>query len=175
METEEITINGRTTKDGRWSIEDVIMLGFDTCFPEDAKNLEIKSPWGRSRYVIPTHCFGFYDWFCKDYSLRGKAKKLFANAISLVMSDKCKHFNPLEYYVSLKNNCPCTGSLYDCLRFFPYDDNKTSFIISFKEGRVLFETTIGSKELEFSTFTELKDWFVNNFNEEDFRDKEVAV
>ena len=58
-------------------------------------------------------CHNFYDWFCKDKSLKNKATRLFkltkkvAQALAI---DEDTH------YVFFKNNCPMDGPLYDDLR-----------------------------------------------------------
>jgi hypothetical protein len=59
-------------------------------------------------------CYNFYDWFCKDSSLRNKSWKLMKQVKTFL-----KH-NPqidlLEHYVFFKNNCPMRGPLYDDFR-----------------------------------------------------------
>jgi len=58
-------------------------------------------------------CWGFYDWFCKDNSLKKRALKFisklkFLKEIGIIDGDRM--------YVWFKNNCPCNGSLYDDMR-----------------------------------------------------------
>ena len=53
---------------------------------------------------------GWYDWFCKDYALAGKTKKLGAKVCKIANS---KRFNKETSYVFFKNNCPVVGPLYD--------------------------------------------------------------
>ena len=53
---------------------------------------------------------GWWDWFCKDSSLRNKTQVLAKKVISLMNSPL---LNPSQQYVFFKNNCPLYGSLYD--------------------------------------------------------------
>lgn len=53
---------------------------------------------------------GWYDWFCKDTSLRNKTRFLGKRVISLA---KSKKINLDTMYVFFKNNCPMNGNLYD--------------------------------------------------------------
>jgi hypothetical protein len=62
----------------------------------------------------PSNCFGFYDWFCKDSSLKNKAKTLVSRLQAILKNNK--RFNPNTTYVFFKNNCPCRGRLYDDFR-----------------------------------------------------------
>ena len=52
----------------------------------------------------------FYDWFCSDKALKIKSKLLMTKA-DKVMSKL--GLDPETHYVSLKNNCPVNGKLYD--------------------------------------------------------------
>lgn len=74
------------------------------------------------------HCSGFYDWFCKFYSLEAKSKTLMAKVIKLMESGKV-NINAAEAYVFFKNNCPMSGPLYD------------SFSICDKDGSVILWAT----------------------------------
>lgn len=60
----------------------------------------------------------WYDWFCTDVGLVNRTKKL-AGTIKKVMTileKECCDLNAVD--VSLKNCCPLSGPLYDCVRFF---------------------------------------------------------
>ena len=59
-------------------------------------------------------CFNFYDWFCKDSSLKRKAHALFP----LVKRFLKEHpeIDIHSTYVFFKNNCPMNGPLYDDFR-----------------------------------------------------------
>lgn len=66
-------------------------------------------------------CFGFYDWFCADKTLEKRAKSLLSKLKFLV---KEKLVNPDTNYVWFKNNCPCSGSLYDDMRISTLDEDE---------------------------------------------------
>jgi hypothetical protein len=56
--------------------------------------------------------FNFYDWFCKDSSLKRRSDKLKLKLNFLVKSGLV---NP-DNLVTFKNNCPVNGKLYDDIR-----------------------------------------------------------
>ncbi|MFA7408569.1 MAG: hypothetical protein WCY93_12215 [Anaerolineaceae bacterium] len=56
---------------------------------------------------------GWYDWFCRDTSLRNKTRKLGKKMLQLMKSPK---INTETSYVWFKNNCPVYGRLYDDFR-----------------------------------------------------------
>jgi hypothetical protein len=58
-------------------------------------------------------CYNFYDWFCKDESLKGKSKRLFGMVKRWV---KKRNTDTDKVYVFFKNNCPMRGPLYDDFR-----------------------------------------------------------
>ena len=62
-------------------------------------------------------CYNFYDWFCKDTSLKNKAINLFGRVKAVVKAnEKSKMFIfPEGSDVFFKNCCPCYGNqrLYD--------------------------------------------------------------
>lgn len=58
-------------------------------------------------------CYNFYDWFCKDTSLKSKADKLFPMAIKFVEK---MNIDLDKHYVFFKNNCPVDDDLYDDFR-----------------------------------------------------------
>lgn len=62
---------------------------------------------------IENRCYNFYDWFCKDTSLKDKATRLFKQAKRFV---KKTGLDPEKHYVLFKNNCPMFGPLYDDFR-----------------------------------------------------------
>lgn len=70
---------------------------------------------------------GWYDWFCKDSSLRNKTYKM-GNIIA-----KIKNGGKVDldgWYVWFKNNCPkLNGPLYDDFRFERLDTFDIQFII----------------------------------------------
>lgn len=56
---------------------------------------------------------GWYDWFCNDFALAGKTRFLGNKLLTILDSKK---FDNDKTYVWFKNNCPCTGPLYDDFR-----------------------------------------------------------
>lgn len=57
---------------------------------------------------------GWYDWFCKDTSLRNKTQRM--GKIIAKIKDGGK-VDLKHWYVWFKNNCPLNGPLYDDFRF----------------------------------------------------------
>ena len=70
---------------------------------------------------------GWYDWFCNDYALAAKTKKLGKKLKQIMKSDKV---NCETSYVFFKNNCPCFGSLYDDFRICSIEDEEVIYTIS---------------------------------------------
>ena len=66
--------------------------------------------------------YGFWDWFCKDSSLKNQFKSMLPKIKFLV---KYKLINPETTYVWFKNNCPMDGSLYTDIRFSLLDADNT--------------------------------------------------
>jgi hypothetical protein len=56
---------------------------------------------------------GWYDWFCRDTSLKSKTQALGKKMLQLMKSDK---IDTDKHYVWFKNNCPMYGRLYDDFR-----------------------------------------------------------
>ena len=79
---------------------------------------------------LESKCFNFYDWFCKDSSLKNKAFQLFPKVKKFI---KLKNIDPNTVYVFFKNNCPVYGSTYDDFR-----------ICDIKTGDVVFTVTPSS-------------------------------
>ena len=70
----------------------------------------------------------WYDWFCKDSSLRNKGIALLKKLNSLKDSKK---FDKTQTYVFFKNNCPCYGDgrLYDDFRICDKESGDVIFTI----------------------------------------------
>lgn len=79
---------------------------------ENATFSQQEAAWKKGEYALYPHCNDFYDWFCNDSSLEGRAKKLKGLAKKLI-----NHFglDRNRVYVFFKNNCPAYGPLYDSL------------------------------------------------------------
>lgn len=69
---------------------------------------------------------GWYDWFCRDSSLRNKTYKLTAKLKKIINSEK---INQDTMYVFFKNNCPCNGSLYDDFRICDRETGDVIFTV----------------------------------------------
>ena len=125
------------------AIADLIKMDFDEAFNE--KN-----------------CHGFYDWFCKDTSLKNKAKVLFAKLKSVVRSGK---FDPTKTYAFFNNNCPCVGKLYDDFRICDLESGKVLYAISPSNAHgkadVWGMDNDFEKPLVCGTWREVKMWFNN--------------
>ena len=58
--------------------------------------------------------WGFYDWFCKDTSLRIRSERLMPKVIRFVKAHQ--ELDLEKCYVFFKNNCPMVGPTYDDFR-----------------------------------------------------------
>ena len=69
---------------------------------------------------------GWYDWFCKNTSLKNKTKRM--GQIIKQLKDTGK-VNLDENYVWFKNNCPLNGPLYDDFRIANIKDGSSEFVV----------------------------------------------
>ena len=69
---------------------------------------------------------GWYDWFCRDTSLKNKTKKM-GNIIKQIKDGGKVDLNNM--YVWFKNNCPMSGPLYDDFRIANISDGATQLIV----------------------------------------------
>jgi hypothetical protein len=69
---------------------------------------------------------GWYDWFCRDTSLKGKLDRLFPKVKLIAGSKKIDQGSS---YVFFKNNCPGTGSLYDDFRFCDMETGEVIYTV----------------------------------------------
>jgi len=76
-------------------------------------------------------CFVFYDWFCRDSSLKNKSIELFKQVKLFV---KMKDVDLDSTYVFFKNNCPVGGSLYDDFRIVDIKEGIVQFTVTAKSG-----------------------------------------
>ena len=68
----------------------------------------------------------WYDWFCRETSLRSKGEKLLQKLDAISYSKK---FDNDKCYVFFKNNCPCVGSLYDDFRICDKETGEVLYTI----------------------------------------------
>lgn len=69
---------------------------------------------------------GWYDWFCRDTSLRNKTKKM-GNIIKQIKEGGKVNLD--KSYVWFKNNCPMSGPLYDDFRIANIHDGATQLVV----------------------------------------------
>lgn len=78
---------------------------------------------------------GWWDWFCRDSSLKNKtdvlAKKLYA---VVKANEKGKRFDPNDCYTFFKNECPMIGSLYDVFKIVDLKTENVLFVVIPKNG-----------------------------------------
>lgn len=108
---------------------------------------------------IDTGCYLFYDWFCKDSSLEGKARRLLSNLKTFL-----KHHPEIDqtkHYVWFKNNCPGRGPLYDDFRISDMETGDVIWNVTPKSGHSgkaeVYSRANGFKEplMEADTFSGL--------------------
>ena len=75
--------------------------------------------------------FVFYDWFCRDSSLKNKSIELFKQVKLFV---KMKDIDLDNTYVFFKNNCPVGGPLYDDFRIVDIAEGTVQFTVTAKSG-----------------------------------------
>ena len=106
--------------------------------------------------AIDPRCCGFYDWFAKDSSLPGRARRLLASVRAIVKTGT-KAFDPKKTYVFFKNNCPGCGPLYDDLRICDIESGDVLFNVCPSKKAVYWH---GNWDGEvFESMKDLKNWF----------------
>jgi hypothetical protein len=101
-------------------------------------------------------CFGFYDWFCKDSSLKNKAKTLVGRLQTILENNK--RFNPDTTYVFFKNNCPGCGGLYDDFRICDIETGKVLYTVTPSDPHEGGEASIWTKENDFKEPLVIGSW-----------------
>jgi len=76
-------------------------------------------------------CYNFFDWFCKDTSLKAKSDKLFRQVQKFV---KVMEIDQDKHYVFFKNNCPMNGPLYDDFRICSIETGEVIWNVTAKSG-----------------------------------------
>lgn len=79
-----------------------------------------------------SECFNFFDWFCKDSSLKNKAKRLFPMVAKFVKLHP--EIDTEKVYVFFKNNCPVNGPLYDDFRICDRETGDVLWTVIPKSG-----------------------------------------
>lgn len=93
------------------------------------------------------NCFGFYDWFCRDTSLKNKAKTLVSRLQTILKNNK--RFDPNTTYVFFKNNCPCSGGLYDDFRICDIKTSNVLYTVTPRDPHEDGKASIWSNENDF--------------------------
>ena len=76
-------------------------------------------------------CYNFYDWFCKDTSLKNKSIRLFKQVKRWA---KFRNTDTEKVYVFFKNNCPMNGPLYDDFRICDAETGNVIWTVTPKCG-----------------------------------------
>lgn len=69
---------------------------------------------------------GWYDWFCKDSSLKNKTLRMGRIIQEIKAGGKV---NLKDWYVWFKNNCPLNGPLYDDFRIADLETGEVQLTI----------------------------------------------
>jgi hypothetical protein len=108
----------------------------------------------------------WYDWFCKDSSLKRKGEALLKKLKLIASSNK---FDNDKCYVFFKNNCPCVGNLYDDFRICDKETGDVLYCVIPKSGHKCDEgrAQVYGVDNDFrepiveGTWREVKAWFLN--------------
>ena len=81
---------------------------------------------------VDSVCNNFFDWFCKDTSLRNKAIRLYRNVRTFVKNTPSLDLD--KHYVFFKNNCLLGGSLYDDFRICDIESGDVIYNVTPRSG-----------------------------------------
>ena len=84
---------------------------------------------------------GWYDWWCKDTSLRNKTYKM-GKIISKLNDNE-------NVYVFFKNNCPMEGNLYDSFKICDIENGDVIYCINIDSPYDKARYTLYGKENDF--------------------------
>lgn len=111
----------------------------------------------------------WFDWFCSTKSLYGKTKKIIKPLKTILA--KCKDTERLE--VSMKNNCPSSGPLYDCMRIYKDDEFAGCLCINPGEDEPYEIMDADGKSTFFEDKDKATDFFVEVINSVKTPEQEV--
>lgn len=95
-----------------------------------------------------TQCLaGWYDWFCKDTSLKNKTKKL-GNIVKKIKDGGRVDLD--KNYVFFKNNCPVRGRLYDDFRICDMETGDVIYTISIDDDRAEHRFEVWGRDNDFN-------------------------
>lgn len=108
----------------------------------------------------------WYDWFCRETSLKRKGEALLKKLKAIASSNK---FDNDKCYVFFKNNCPCVGNLYDDFRICDKETGDVLYCVIPKSGHKCDEgrAQVFGVDNDFDepivegTWREVKAWFLN--------------
>ena len=91
---------------------------------------------------------GWYDWFCQDEALARRLQK-----IARVVMGITDPFILDNYYICFKNNCPCSGPLYDDVRFEPLSGDRDGkyFVVSLDSPHERMKWALTTERFGFDT------------------------
>ncbi len=101
---------------------------------------------------------GWFDWFCKEESLRNKTYKMGKIIAQVKKGGKVDLDN---WYVWFKNNCPVNGPKYDDFRFARMDTGDVMFTIQIDCCWNKKKYTVWGRRILFPS-GEYEDHFGNN-------------
>lgn len=130
-----------------------------------------------SKIVTMTHeeacndanSWNFYDWFSETRALKAKSKSLLGTLRGIVKTGT-KLFDPEKTYVFFKNNCPCTGGLYDDLRICDIESGEVLYNVCPKNPRYGYRPVVAfsaedadrwENPLVFESMKDMREWFRN--------------
>ena len=98
----------------RIKLRDWIKLFNEGAFESQDRRIQIEAGW--------------YDWFCKDTTLKSKTYKLGSVVKQIIDGGKV---DLDKSYVFFKNNCPLNGPLYDDFRICSLETGDGNFTVQF--------------------------------------------
>lgn len=116
---------------------------------------------------------GWYDWFCRDSSLRNKTKALGKKVVAIAKTRKLRRMGLNSVYVFFKNNCPAVGSLYDDFRICSKRTGNVIYTVipsdSHNKGKPAVYVVSKKQNIVFDNWRDVVRWF----NEEQVTPKKV--
>lgn len=105
---------------------------------------------------------GWYDWFCKESSLKRRTKNLYSKLNKVLKRNEISQkFDPEKTYVFFKNNLPMVGIVYDDFRIVDIETGDVLYTIIPKSGmnKELNKSMVWGKENDFQEPLYKGDWF----------------
>ena len=116
---------------------------------------------------------GWYDWFCRDSSLRNKTKLLGKKVVTIAKTRKLRKMGLSSVYVFFKNNCPMVGGLYDDFRICSKRTGNVIYTVTpsypGERGKPTVYVALKKQNIVFDNWRDVVRWF----NEEQVTPKKV--